>query len=599
MNRFVLAGLFALAMSSYAYADVKDTVQSKTVVISAARVSIPLAQIPRTVDVITQKKLSLMPIRSMSDALMYVPGVDLRQRGPYGIQADVSMRGGSFEQTAVLVDGMRMNDVQTGHHSLNLPIMPEEIERIEVVKGGTTRLYGPGALDGAINIITRRGGEPQLKLQFTGGDFGFIDGRAYATSTTGDVYHRTGVQYMSTPGYQPGTAATLMSAMYSGNVDVNATTAQWQVGFSDRAFDAYGYYVPSPLFPQQWEHTTTWHASGSTTTLLDTATTLTVRGLYRVNTDDFRLKKDTPTFYQNIHTTHTLTGLALLSHVWEIGTTTIGVEGGHDDILSTALGIHDRLRGGLSLEHSYAINNEWLFAAGVSNTMYSDRAPGIGWGADVSYRPTSDGKVFVTVNRSYRVPTYTELYYPGPTYVGSPTLLPETAITGELGSEWMVGNVLLRGALYHRDGQNMIDYAYQGVGLPYKAENITQVTVNGVEIGGTFFGLHLSAVYNHIALTETVNTRYVMDQLKWQGIADYTIDFPLEIRGSFIIRALQRYNSATLNGIGDIRLVRVFGDFRIMAEATNLWNTSYIETGWVSMPPRWFRMSIEWNALLR
>lgn len=247
MKHIIFLGLCVLALSSYALAGEKDTVKAKTVVISAARVSIPLAQIPRTVDVITQKKLSLMPVRSMSDALMYVPGVDLRQRGPYGIQADVSMRGGSFEQTAVLVDGMRMNDVQTGHHSLNLPIMPEEVERIEVVKGGTTRLYGPGALDGAINIITRRGGDPQLKVQFTGGDFGFLDGRLYATSTTGDVHHRTGVQYMTTPGYQTGTAATLMSAMYSGNVDVDATTAQWQAGYSDRAFDAYGYYVPTPL----------------------------------------------------------------------------------------------------------------------------------------------------------------------------------------------------------------------------------------------------------------------------------------------------------------------------------------------------------------
>jgi len=597
MKQAVLVGLCIIALSNYVRAGEEDTVQAQTVVISAARVSIPLAQIPRTVDVFTQKQLSLMPIRSMSDALQYVPGVDLRQRGPYGIQADVSMRGGSFEQTAVLVDGMRMNDVQTGHHSLNLPIMPEEIERIEVVKGGTTRLYGPGALDGAINIITRRGGESQLKLQFTGGDFGFFDGRVYGSVTTGDVHHRVGIQGMGTSGYQTGTNATMKSAMYSGSVDVDATTAQWQAGYSDREFDAYGYYVPTPFYPRQWERTTTWHTSASTTSLLDTVTTLTVRGLYRINSDDFRLEKDTPSFYQNIHTTHTLTGLALLSRVWLGGTTTIGVEGGHDDILSTALGIHDRLRGGLSLEHSYSIDNTWLFAAGVSNMMYSDRAPGIGWGADVSYRPTEMGRVFVTVNRSYRVPTYTELFYPGPTYVGNPALVPETAITAEVGSEWTVGDVLLRGALYHRDGRNMIDYAYQGEGVPFKAENITTVTVNGVEVGATLYGLRLSVVYNDVSLSETVATRYVMDQLQWQGIANYTLDLPLEIRGSFIIRALQRYGSPTLNGIGDLRLVRQFGPIKVLAEATNLWNTSYIETGWVPMPPRWFRVSFEWDVL--
>lgn len=587
-----------MALTVNGLAGETDTVKAKPVVVSAARVVLPISRIPRTIDVITQKMLSAMPIRSMSDVLSYVPGVDLRQRGPYGIQGDVSMRGGSFEQTAVLVDGMRMNDVQTGHHTLNLPIMPEEIERIEVVKGGSTRLYGPGALDGAINYITKRGGQPHLMMNITGGDFGFVDGRVYATTTTGDVSHRTGIQYMKTDGYMPSTDAELKSALYSGNVDVGATTAQWQAGVSDRMFGANGYY--SPNFPNQWEHTTTWHASASTVTMVDTATTVTFRGLYRINNDDFMLKRDNPSFYENLHTTHTLTGLGLVSHVWEAGTTTVGVEAGHDDILSTNLGTHTRFRGGLSLEHSIMLSEAWLVAAGVSNTMYSDRTPGIGYGADVSFRPSDQGRIFITANRSYRVPTYTELYYKDPQFVGNAALKPETAITVELGSEWTVGDFLLRGALYRRNGQNMIDYAPQSdPTLPMMAENIAEIIVNGFEAGISAYGLRVSVNYNDVSSTQPTSSRYTRDQLRWQGIADYTVMLPFEISTNIKIRVLERIGNTFSNCIGDLRFKRTFESVTVMAEATNIWNENYIETGWVTMPPRWFRVGVEWNASLQ
>ena len=92
----------------------------------------------------------------MTDALRLLPGVWVRQRGPFGSQTDISVRGASFGQTLVLVDGVRINDPQTGHHSGDLPVALEDIARIELLAGAGSSLHGADAVGGVINIITRR-----------------------------------------------------------------------------------------------------------------------------------------------------------------------------------------------------------------------------------------------------------------------------------------------------------------------------------------------------------------------------------------------------------------------------------------------------------
>jgi iron complex outermembrane receptor protein len=81
--------------------------------------------------------------------------MDIRRRGANGVQSDVSFRGSSFEQVLLLINGIRMNDSQTGHNSLNLPVDLGDVERIEVIKGPAARRFGQNAYAGAINIITK------------------------------------------------------------------------------------------------------------------------------------------------------------------------------------------------------------------------------------------------------------------------------------------------------------------------------------------------------------------------------------------------------------------------------------------------------------
>lgn len=614
--------LFAAFFSMVAWAHCADSTETAVdttkvrtskvppILVSAARIGLNPMQIARSMDVITAKDLERLPVLSISDALRYVPGVDLRQRGPFGVQADISIRGGGFDQTAVLLNGMRMNDIQTGHHSLNLPMLPEEIERIEVVRGGSSRLFGPSALDGAINIITKQSVVPFAKVQAKAGDFGLIDARGFFGTSTGEISHRLSVQAMKHNGYINSTDVMSYSAMYTAQTKIDATSLRLVGGASDRAFGANGFYSPS--FPNQFERTKNLFVSAEAKSELSENTTLTTSGLFRVNYDEFLLRRENPAFYQNKHTTHQTTGMALLGHTWDAGTTTLGVEIGEDNILSKNLGIHSRLRSGGSIEHIWKPLNNFSVAAGGSVTALSDRAPGYGYGVDVLYNPSITSKVFATVNRSYRIPTYTDLYYKDPTTVGNANLRPESAVTFELGGEYRLPGIEFRGSVFRRNGTDMIDYlASTDTAIKvFTAANITTIEITGFEAGITFPGevnrdesltqfqaLKLAVNYNDVQNATPERTRYILSQLKWQGIAELQLVFPWNISASVIGRVLQRASAPDVFTVFDTKLSYTYSKLTITAEATNLGDTMYIETGFIQMPRRWFMIGAGFTIL--
>src|SRR5690625_4255108 len=126
------------------------------VIIHGNRIEIPFVESARDIQIISQEQIAKMPVRSVNELLTYVGGLDIRQRGPFGGQADVSIDGGTFEQTLVLLNGIKLLDDQTAHIMMSIPVPVEAIERIEVLRGAAARVYGINALTGAINIVTKK-----------------------------------------------------------------------------------------------------------------------------------------------------------------------------------------------------------------------------------------------------------------------------------------------------------------------------------------------------------------------------------------------------------------------------------------------------------
>ena len=145
------------------------------VVVTANAYPVPFENLSRTVTVITREDLDNLPAQSISDILAHATSVDVRSRSPFGLQTDLSVRGSAFSQVLVLVDGMRINDSQTGHHNADFPVQLQDIERIEVLLGSGSSIYGADAFGGIVNIVTRRHPE-RASASISGGQHGFVDG---------------------------------------------------------------------------------------------------------------------------------------------------------------------------------------------------------------------------------------------------------------------------------------------------------------------------------------------------------------------------------------------------------------------------------------
>lgn len=575
--------------------------QQVTVTAGLTRLHPALA--PFSVAVLRAEDLQAQPVRAVSDALAYVQGVDLRQRGPLGVQSDVSIRGGTFEQTAIMIEGMRLNDVQTGHNTFSIPILPSDIERIEVVKGGAARALGAGAMDGAVNIVLKRpSAQPSVHASIMGGDASFMEGRLSASIGTGDMSHRVSAQAMRHAGWIPSSDVELQSVLYHGSLDLGDGRAGVLLGATNKAFGANGFYTPR--FPEQWEKVTTYLGGVNVDLPLASDIDLVVRGLARINHDEFRLKRNDPAFYTNTHRTEQYLAQVGMTTRSQKGSSSLLFEGGTDAINSSNLGVHDRLRGSIIGETVRHFGDLRLgFSGGI--LAFSDRTPLTTGGVDVSYRLDLHDQavtlLYLSAQSNGRIPTYTDLYYRDPTTTGNPLLKLERARTIEFGVRRTAADYTISAAVYTRDGSNMIDYAIDTAGMA-RAENISNVDVLGVDLSGSanvdlgwLHFLRLGVLYQSLTTSAPTRTRYVADNLRSQAVLESRWVLPAEIRATYIARLVERVTQPTMYVLHDVRLWRSFGPITLTAEATNLSSEHFVETGFVAIPPRWARIGIAYS----
>jgi iron complex outermembrane receptor protein len=553
---------------------------------------------PFSLAVVKAEDIQAQPIRAVSDVLAYIPGVDLRQRGPLGVQSDIAIRGGTFEQTAIMIDGLRLNDVQTGHNTFSIPFLPTDIERIEVVKGGAARSLGSGAMDGAVNIVLKRPtSEPSLQASIMGGDASYREARLSASIGSDVMTHRISAQYMEHAGWVPSSDVALQTAMYNGVLTLGETRTSVILGLSNKAFGASRFYTPN--FPEAWEKITTMIGGATLDAPLTDNIDVSLRALARVNDDEFRLKRDDPAFYTNTHRTQQYTVQGRLTRRDEDRATSLLVDAGSDAINSSNLGKHDRVRGSAIIEHVERFGNLRITLGG-GVVAFSDRLPLPTGGVDASYilsqEASSTDIVFGSVQTNGRIPTYTDLYYSDPVTTGNPNLVLERATTAEVGYRHATASSMLNVALYARDGRNMIDYVFDSAGNS-TAENITTVEIRGLDASysttlalGPLSYLRVGLMYQSVKGSAAARTSFVADNLRTQVIVETRWQLPFDIQASYIPRLIERVTTPTLYLVHDVRLMRTFGIVTITAEATNLTDQRYVETGWVVVPPRWARL---------
>ena len=606
-HHIIIFSLFLLS-SSLAVSQSVDTiaVQLDEIVIAENRIQLPYAEQSRSIALVNRKTIQQTPVISVADMLHYVGGVDVRTRGANGVQADIGIRGGTFDQTLILVNGIKISDPQTGHHSLNLPVDLGNIERIEVLKGPGARTFGQNAFSGAVNIVTVQPKTSFLRVGAQAGDFALWGVKASGAVVSGENSHYMAVNYDQSDGYKHNTDYTIFNAFYNGKISLGNGELELLGGFTDRSFGANGFYA-SPAFTEQYESIQTGLAALSYSTLLGKMS-FQARAYYRQNDDEYIFVRTDPSIYQNNHTNKTL-GVEVNTVIPHKNSTTgLGIDINGVTLESNNLGSRERFVSSMFIEHRMEFFDHKLnITPGIQVNNYSD----FGWnalpGVDMGYSLTDNLTLFSSVGYTYRVPTFTDLYYSDPVNEGNADLLPEYAWNYELGFKTRsTSMVVAQASFFYRDGRNMIDWIREADTLKWQPVNILSLTMSGFDTNVSFdlndlfssqnsllqqFYINYTYIKSSVESPTTGLSRYAIENLRHQLRLGLSLAYGGKIKHSISAGYYDRVNLDDYMVV-DSRLMYQDKKLAVFVDVSNIFNVEYQETNLVVMPGRWFKAGV-------
>jgi iron complex outermembrane receptor protein len=612
-------------------------IEMDEVVISAQRVPVSFSQAARIVRVISKNQLTGAPVHDLQDLLKFVPNMDVRQRSGNGVQSDISLRGSSFDQVLILLNGIPQNDPQTGHHNLNLPVSFDAIDRIEILEGPASRLYGPNAFSGAINIITGKSSSDSFTGRLSGGQYGFFEGSAFQSVKTGNLSNTISGGYKRSDGALKNTDFKIGNLYYNGNLQLRSCKLNFQGGYSVRGFGANDFYTP--VYPTQYEHIKTIFSSAGVT--FDGKFHLTSSFYWRRNQDRFELFrefKSAPAWYK-MHNYHLTDTYGTILNGWiETGSGKLayGTDLRNENIWSTVLGreLNQPVKvpgeSGIWFNHADSRTNISLFSEyshhfvsfDISGGLMANRnsSQGRKWeifpGIDISWKISTLLKMYASVNKSLRIPTFTDLYYKSATNIGNPDLLPEEAQSYETGIKYNNTWITSHLSLFLRLGQNMIDWVRQPEETIWYAKNITTLNTRGIAMSARMepsrlfekdmFIRSIDFSYGYLIQNKESGTyisKYLLDYLKHKIDISLSHSLTKHLSATWLISYQDRNGTFTLweeNKYGaekeyapiwliDSKIIWTNRQFSIFLEASNLLNKSYYDYGNVENPGIWVK----------
>jgi vitamin B12 transporter len=602
---------FSLTISIALGIQDSTTLNLGEVIIMENRLEIPFNKVSRNISVINRKEIETTPARSIQELLAFTPGVDVRQRGVSGVQANIGIRGGSFEQTLILLNGIKLTDPQTGHHMMNIPVPFQAVQRIEVLKGPGSRIFGQNAYAGAINIITSLPETKSLNIQAFGGDYGMRGGHVISSLPIGKYKQTISFSHDASDGHWYNSDFKVNNLFYESGFEINEKNElNLMVGLTDREFGANGFYTDR--FPDQWESIQTYLSSLSHT-YRNNGIFIQTRGYWRRNVDEFRLRRNEPEFFTNNHISDIMALEINGSYTSKFGTSGIGLEGRAEKIESSNLGSRERNFLGVFAEHRIEFMEKFDLRAGIYSNFYNEYAWKHFPGAEIGYQLNNSSRLYTNFGASYRIPSYTELFYEDPSNSSNPNLLPEEAWNYEFGWKLNKKHIRAEAVYFYRKTENLIDYTRESSNIQpnpnqWIPDNISQVTFSGVETSIQYlvnwgnekakiseFSLSYNFINADLVQVEGLESRYALNSLRNQIIAGIRSEFfkkaELNLKARYLERmALDPY--FLLDARLDYNRLKKFGLF---LEVSNITDTEYVEAGFVQMPGRWFKAGIMVN----
>jgi iron complex outermembrane receptor protein len=598
------------------------------VVVTASRTPVEAQKATRIVTVIPGSDIARAPARTINDILRNCAGVDIRQRGPLGAQADISVRGGTYDQTLVLLNGVNITDPQTGHHNLDLPVDIESIERIEIINGPAAKSFGPGAFNGVINIITGNGKPNNIRASGLLGQYGLSGISAGISNNTGHFKQFISYSRMASEGYIRNTDYSGSTLFCQAEYTLKSGSIDLQAGYGSKDFGANSFY--SLKYPDQFESVKTEFASLK---YQNRSVIKVVPSLYiRRKRDRFELIRDDTSVPFNHHMTTTAGFNLNIWTVYRLGKTSLGIDLRNEHIISNVLGepasnprvvpgfdgtfysrSFNRLNTSIYAEQSVSLDKITAIVGAMAHYNPEINSFGFYPGMDLSYRLNDHLKLFSSANKTLRMPTFTDMFYRSPVQSGNPSLKPEEAVTVEAGVKYSGTVIKGQVSTFMRRGYNLIDWIKDPSpdSLVWRSQNHANISISGTEFSLTLTPPEESPAGRIGSLT--VSWTYLLsDQGKSGMLSKYALDY---LRHQVIVTLDFRivsgmYGSATVtyrerNGVyqdaagrivaydpfwlSDTRLSWKGKNVTFFVEASNVFDTEYYDHGGLVQPGAWVR----------
>lgn len=598
------------------------------VAVTGSRAPLELGQSARIVTVLDSLAIASLPVLTINDVLKYAVGVDVRQRGVEGMQTDVSIRGGTFDQIAVLINGVNVSDPQTGHNGADFPVDVSQIERIEVLEGPASRVYGASSLVGAINVITKRleapASSPEESRQPLSWEAGArLDGGSYLTFGAGTFgalahggwSHTLSAGYVRSNGYTRNASGGLNGDFQSVKAFYRGTYKSlfWQAGLSNKDYGANTFY--SSRYDDQFEHTL------KTTLAVGAQTQGFVRFkplvYWNFSHDRFELFRGRADRYPyNYHKTN-VAGARLCADLETVaGRTSFGAEARNEHIRSTNLGEPlERPEGvyarGLNrtqlsawLEHNLTLS--WFtFSAGLTAAYNTGSKEKVGFypGVDLSFRIAGNWKLYLSYNASYRPPTFTELYYSVGGHQADKLLRSEKMHAVEAGVKYLLPGLRAIVSVWYHHGIDMIDWVRASPEADWLSVNHTRINALGQEVTlradfpqllGWSFWQNVQVAYSHIdqdkQLQPGEESLYALEYLRHKLVVQTDFKLWSALFLNLSVRWQERVGPYQPCVLLDAQLSWNAPQWRVFLQADNLLDRPWYDHGNIPQPGLWIRL---------
>jgi iron complex outermembrane receptor protein len=573
-------------------------VRQETIVVTGTFSPVAETESDRSVTVIETNEQGL-PYGNWVDYFALSPSIDLRQRATEGIQGDLSIRGSTFGQTLVLLNGLRMDDVQSAHHDMDLPLPSQSIGRIEVLRGAGSTLYGSDAMAGSVNLITTAPEHSDLHFGAGVGNFGVNQQSGSASLAWKKVDAQLDVERDFSSGFRPDRDYRSLTLFSNTGIETGLGRSLLMLGYGDKPYGADQFYGPFP----EWERTKSWFAG----VRQDLGSKTEFGFGFRRHTDEFILFRANPSVYENNHIDKSWqTNIRRHEQLSRNSTLFFGVEGIHESITSNNLGDHNRSRGAVYLDYDVRAVKRFSFSMRAGRNFqcsHGEFNPTVAAGVSLKRGLKLKG----SASHAFRLPSYTDLYYSDPANLGNPNLRPESTWDYEGGLLWTDARVKSEVTMFQRRDRDVIDYVRASASSPYMAENVQKLNFTGVEAS---VEVRLPQDQRlQIAYTTLCGAQQMLNGVQTKYSFDYPIDDAVvawngRLPGKFIARTrlgvIDRYASDPY-GVWDAAVAREFTHVAAHLGLSNIADTAYEEIPSVIMPGRSlvFGLDLFWHPRKR